>query len=112
MKRSDLTINQPLERVTAAGAKGEKSALTGTDKLNALTTFLDARELLKMKNLIARFIRDDQGQDLIEYALLGSFVSLAAYTGATLLGTAYNSWFGAVATEVNGASTKVAAMIP
>ena len=39
MNRSDLTINQPLVRVTAAGARGEESALTGTDKLNALTTF-------------------------------------------------------------------------
>jgi Flp pilus assembly pilin Flp len=64
-----------------------------------------------MKNLIARFINDDQGQDLIEYALLGSFVSLAAYTGANALGTAYNTWFGAVATEVGEASTNVSSMI-
>ena len=39
-----------------------------------------------MKNLIARFVREDAGQDLIEYALLGSFVSLAAYVGANFLG--------------------------
>ena len=49
-----------------------------------------------MKSLIARFVRDEQGQDLIEYALLGSFVSLAAYTGANLLGTGLNSWYDAV----------------
>jgi len=42
MKRSEMTINQPLVRETTAGAKGGKSALTGTDRLNALTTFLDA----------------------------------------------------------------------
>lgn len=60
-----------------------------------------------MKNLIARFIRDDQGQDLIEYALLGSFVSLAAYAGATALGSAYNSWYGAVGTTVTAAAGAV-----
>ena len=31
-----------------------------------------------MKKLFAQFIRDDQGQDLIEYALLAGFISLAA----------------------------------
>jgi Flp pilus assembly pilin Flp len=44
-------------------------------------------------NLISRFIRDDQGQDLIEYALLGAFVSLAAVAGATILGTGLNNWY-------------------
>ena len=64
-----------------------------------------------MKNVIARFVRDEQGQDLIEYALLGSFVSLAAYLGANALGTAYNEWFQAVADEVNQASADVAGQI-
>jgi hypothetical protein len=38
MKRSELTINQPLVRITTVGAMGEDSALTGTEILNALTT--------------------------------------------------------------------------
>lgn len=58
-----------------------------------------------MKNLIARFIRDDQGQDLIEYALLGSFVSLVAITGATLLGGSLNSWYTAVSGRVDTATS-------
>lgn len=65
-----------------------------------------------MKNLIARFIRDEQGQDLIEYALLGSFVSLAAYAGANTLADAYNGWFNAVGDEVNAAATKAGEAIP
>ncbi|HEX5109972.1 MAG TPA: Flp family type IVb pilin [Vicinamibacterales bacterium] len=60
-----------------------------------------------MKNLIARFVRDEQGQDLIEYALLGSFVSLAAYAGATYLGEKYNTWFTAVGDSVDGAASAV-----
>ncbi len=31
-----------------------------------------------MQQLIARFIRDEQGQDLVEYTLLLAFVCLAA----------------------------------
>ena len=31
-----------------------------------------------MKNLIVRFVRDEQGQDLIEYTLLLAFVCLAS----------------------------------
>ena len=55
-----------------------------------------------MKNLFNRFVREDQGQDLIEYALLAAFVSLAAAVGATALGTALNGWFDEVATKVDG----------
>ena len=53
-----------------------------------------------MKNLVKRFVADDQGQDLIEYALLGGFVSLVAVVGATALGNNLNTWYGAVATRV------------
>jgi Flp pilus assembly pilin Flp len=57
-----------------------------------------------VKNLVARLLRDEEGQDLIEYALLASFVSLVAVTGATLLGTALNNWYSVVATNArNGA---------
>lgn len=58
----------------------------------------------RLKNLVARFISDDQGQDLIEYALLATFVSLLAIVGAGLLGTALNNWYGKVADNVNGAA--------
>jgi Flp pilus assembly pilin Flp len=36
-----------------------------------------------MKQLVVRFIRRDQGQDLIEYALLGGIIT-AAVAGAIL----------------------------
>ena len=46
-----------------------------------------------MKNLIARFVRDDQGQDLIEYVLIGTLVSVAVVAGATLLGDNLDIWY-------------------
>ena len=60
-----------------------------------------------MKSLIVRFVRDDQGQDLIEYALLGSFVSLAAYAGANALGQGLSAWYTAVDGKVDTAASKL-----
>ena len=60
---------------------------------------------MNLKNLVARFINDDQGQDLIEYALLATFVSLVAIAGATFLGTALNNWYSNVGSKVNSAAT-------
>lgn len=63
-----------------------------------------------MKNLITRFLVDEQGQDIIEYALLGSFVSFGAYLGADLLGTAYNTWFTEMSNAVGRADNGLAAI--
>jgi Flp pilus assembly pilin Flp len=57
--------------------------------------------------LLARFIRDDQGQDLIEYLLLGSFIAIVALVGASTLGTALNDWYDEMATWVNSAATSI-----
>jgi Flp pilus assembly pilin Flp len=59
-----------------------------------------------LKQMVVRLAGDEQGQDLIEYALLATFVSLLAIVGAGLLGTALNNWYGKVADNVNGAATK------
>ena len=37
------------------------------------------------KKLFVRLVKEDEGQDLIEYAMLAAFVSLVAIVGATLL---------------------------
>jgi len=63
-----------------------------------------------MKQLIARFIADEQGQDIIEYALIGSFVSLGSYLGASALGTAYNTWFVDLSDAVGVGSAKAKAV--
>jgi pilus assembly protein Flp/PilA len=55
-----------------------------------------------MKKLLVRFVRDDEGQDLIEYVLIGSVVSIGALLGATALGTELDAWYTRVATWVSG----------
>lgn len=55
-----------------------------------------------MKKLFSRFVCDDQGQDLIEYALLASFVAVVAIAGATILGTGLNDWFTLLGNTIGG----------
>ena len=59
----------------------------------------------RLKDLAVRLFRDETGQDLIEYALLATFVALVAIAGATLLGTALNGWFSSIAGKVDSAAS-------
>lgn len=63
-----------------------------------------------MKQIIAKFIADEQGQDIIEYALLGTFVSIAAYAGAKLLAQGYNDWFSDIGAAVGDAGASASSL--
>jgi Flp pilus assembly pilin Flp len=53
-----------------------------------------------MSNLFVRFVRDDSGQDLVEYAFLIVFIALVAAAGLNLLGVELNSFYSDIATAV------------
>ena len=55
-----------------------------------------------MKSLLIRLVREDEGQDLIEYAMLATLIALVVGAGATLLGTNLNNWYTAMAGKVAG----------
>lgn len=57
-----------------------------------------------MKNLIKRFIRETEGQDLIEYALLAALIGLATTAAMTLLAGNITSEFNKIGNSVSGAS--------
>jgi pilus assembly protein Flp/PilA len=57
-----------------------------------------------MKNLIARFVREEEGQDLVEYALLLALIALAAVVAMNLLGGAINLKYEQASTTLSGAS--------
>ena len=40
-----------------------------------------------MKNLFNRFVREESGQDIIEYALLAAFISIVAWAIVQSIGT-------------------------
>jgi pilus assembly protein Flp/PilA len=51
---------------------------------------------------MARFARDDQGANALEYALVLILVAFAIVGGAGALGTNLNTLFGNTATQVGG----------
>ncbi len=55
-----------------------------------------------MKDLFKRFVSDESGQDLIEYALLAGFISLVAVTAITNVGTGVDSVYGDVEAQRSG----------
>ena len=57
-----------------------------------------------MKNLFARFVREDEGQDIIEYSLLAAFISISGYLILTSIGTQVNTIY----TNVNGVTSQAA----
>jgi len=54
-----------------------------------------------MKNLIAQFVREDEGQDLVEYALLIAFIALACIVGMKALGTAINNEYTSIGSSLS-----------
>ena len=44
-------------------------------------------------------MRDDEGQDLVEYAMLVSLIALVCVAGVGTFGTAVNTFFAGLATQ-------------
>jgi Flp pilus assembly pilin Flp len=57
-----------------------------------------------MKSLFARFINEDQGQDLIEYAFLAVFIGLAVTLGLMAVATGVNSQMRNIGSQVSSGS--------
>ena len=58
-----------------------------------------------VKQLIARFVREESGQDLIEYAFLAVFIALVVILGLQAVGTAVNNKMSSIASSVSGAGS-------
>jgi len=58
-----------------------------------------------MKKLLARFVREDEGQDLIEYALLAAFIALVAVIMIINVGTGVNQIYTQINAQVSNAAT-------
>jgi Flp pilus assembly pilin Flp len=55
-----------------------------------------------MGKLLTQFLKDEQGQDLVEYALLLVFIALAAIAVLPTLGSAVNNVFSQSASTLGG----------
>jgi pilus assembly protein Flp/PilA len=58
-----------------------------------------------MKSLIVRFVREEEGQDIIEYALLAAFISIVAWSILVTIGSDVKTIFTAVDTVTGNAAT-------
>ena len=57
-----------------------------------------------MKNLLMRLWKEEDGQDLIEYALLVALIALAATVGMKTLANSINTEFIALGTNLTNAT--------
>ena len=61
-----------------------------------------------MNTLFNRFVREESGQDLIEYLLLGTLIAIVVVVGAGALGVSINTWYN----TMSGWVDTLAALIP
>lgn len=53
-----------------------------------------------MKNLFARFVKDESGATAIEYGLIAAGIALAIITVVNGLGTSINAKFGSISSSL------------
>ena len=58
-----------------------------------------------MKQFLTRFVREDEGQDLIEYAFLVVFIALAVTTVLGLVGDNLDTAFSNINTAISTAGS-------
>jgi Flp pilus assembly pilin Flp len=57
-----------------------------------------------MKNMFMRFVKDEQGQDLIEYTLLMAFIALASAAIFINAGKSISGIWGNASTQLSAAN--------
>jgi pilus assembly protein Flp/PilA len=53
-----------------------------------------------MKNLLARFVREEEGQDLIEYGLLIGIITAGAIASIALIGPKVKTYFSTLESQL------------
>ena len=56
-------------------------------------------------NFVKSFARKDEGQDLLEYALLVALIALIAIGAVGMAGTSVKDIFTSISTQLNGAAS-------
>jgi pilus assembly protein Flp/PilA len=54
-----------------------------------------------LKSLLIRFVREEEGQDLVEYALLAAGISLATIGGITAIAGALTTQYSNIASQIS-----------
>jgi pilus assembly protein Flp/PilA len=56
-----------------------------------------------MKNIVTRFVREEDGQDLIEYSLLAALIAVACIAAMQALAVDINEIFAAIGAALDAA---------
>jgi pilus assembly protein Flp/PilA len=56
--------------------------------------------MMRLVNYVTSFVRKDEGQDLLEYALLVALIAIAAVAAVTLAGGKVSAVFNAIAGKI------------
>lgn len=56
--------------------------------------------MFQVIEFVKRFSRKEEGQDLVEYAMLVALIALIAAVGVGLFGDAINAWFSGLAGDI------------
>src|SRR4051812_38512351 len=62
-------------------------------------------DVMQLVNFVKSFVRDDQGQDLLEYALLVALIALVAIAAVTAAGTSVSTIFQSIADKLKTAGS-------
>ena len=52
--------------------------------------------------LLMKLFKEEEGANLVEYALLVAFIALVVIVGVSTFGNALNAWFSNLASQVPG----------
>ena len=92
--------------VVAVVPRGVAAFETGARVISA--TRLKERDVMNFNNLVsylrAKLLRNDSGQDLLEYALLVALIALVCVVAITSTGTGVNSIFQDISSELGKAN--------
>jgi pilus assembly protein Flp/PilA len=58
---------------------------------------------MQLVNFVKSFVSNDEGQDLLEYALLVALIALVAIAAVTAAGGSVSTIFQSIATKLNAA---------
>jgi pilus assembly protein Flp/PilA len=58
-----------------------------------------------LRSYVQSFVRDEEGQDLVEYAMLVALIALVCVIGVTAAGTSVNNIFAGLGGKIVAATT-------
>jgi pilus assembly protein Flp/PilA len=55
-----------------------------------------------LRSFVLSFVHDEEGQDLVEYAMLVALIALVCVIGVTAAGTSVNTIFAGIGGKISG----------